>query len=54
MRLDKIQPFLDRRFSALQIIFVHKKQEDNLRKTLIPRCGVLSQSGKDPQAETPS
>jgi hypothetical protein len=27
--------------SALQIIFVYKKQENNLRKALIPPCGVL-------------
>jgi hypothetical protein len=32
-------------FSALQIIFVYKKQENNLRKALIPPCGVLNNSG---------
>jgi hypothetical protein len=38
-------------FSALQIIFVNKKQENNLRKALVPPCGVLEDRPQQPEGE---
>jgi len=40
--LIRIHTYAVKLFSALQIIFVLRKQEHNLQKALIPPCGVLA------------